>query len=251
VLMNSALPSPRHSNPPVTLSAIEASAAGRKSSLLFSRTRRAQTEEPEEPRHSSLMRTHRAGTEELEDPGERRSSMLVRGRRAGTEEPEEAGMRRPSQLARSRRKTMEADEDLPQLRTPSRAITEVAGLRSPREYHTHQQVASQDESLGLASSALPRRQLTTSSIASRIVQPTPPSTMVSRRFLERSTERERAAVAREVQFDFEREEMPTRRMSLAQPSSLARAPSLTRRTTRESMIALPTSATGTRTTGLR
>lgn len=251
VLMNSALPSPRHSNPPVTLSAIEASAAGRKSSLLFSRTRRAQTEEPEDPRHSSLLRTHRAGTEEMEDGGERRSSMLVRGRRGGTEEPEEAGMRRPSLLARSRRKTMEADEDLPQLRTPSRAITEVAGVRSPREYHTNQQTASREEGLALASSPLPKRQLTTSSIASRIVQPTPPSTMVSRRFLERSTERERAAAARDVQFDFEREEMPPRRMSLAQPSSLTRAPSLTRRTTRESMIALPTSATGTRTNGFR
>ncbi|KXJ94441.1 hypothetical protein Micbo1qcDRAFT_159608 [Microdochium bolleyi] len=247
MLMGSALPSPRY-NPPITAS-VEASPAGRKSSLLLSRTRRAQTEEPDDVRLQSMLRMRRVGTEEPEEALDRRTSLLVRGQRAGTEEPEEHASRKVSMLARARRKTMEADDEMAQLRTPSRAITEVAGFRLPREHVFQSPMPSRDDNVTLASSALPKRQLTTTSLGSRIVQPTPPSTMASRRFLERSTERGQSD--RDVYFGLDRDEMPGRRSSLAQPSGHTRAGSLNRRTNRDSMIAVPTNSSGARPTSYR
>ncbi|CAK7229244.1 hypothetical protein SBRCBS47491_007182 [Sporothrix bragantina] len=111
------LPSPRYAlAPPVS-----SENAGRRSSLMISRTRRAASEEPED----------------LPQTAGRRSSLL-RTRRAGTEEPEEG--RKTSLLFRSRRTVALGDdgEDEPEgrlVRSPSRAVTEVAGLRTtPREY---------------------------------------------------------------------------------------------------------------------
>ncbi len=71
-----------------------------------------------------------AGTEEPEDG--RRTSTLLRSRRAGTEELEDPLDRKPI-LSRGRRSTLDNGEDESRFRTPSRAITEVNGLR-PREY---------------------------------------------------------------------------------------------------------------------
>ncbi|KAJ1335413.1 hypothetical protein MN608_02150 [Microdochium nivale] len=247
-LMSSALPSPRY-NPPVTAASIEASPAGRKSSMFFSRTRRAQTEEPDEARLQTMLRMRRAGTEEPEEAQDRMISQLGRGQRGGTEEPEEAAPRKVSMLARARRKTMEADDEMAQMRTPSRAITEFVGLRSPRAFVSHNHTPSKDEPATLASSALPRRQLTTTSLSSRIIQPTPPSTMASRRFLERSTERGQSD--REGHFSLDRDEMPGRRSSLALPSGHTRSGSLNRRTNRDSMIAVPSSSSAARPTSYR
>ncbi len=87
----------------------ESSGAGRKTSLLPARTRRAGTEEPEE------------------QPAGRKSSMLLRTRRAGTEEPEDHREgRKTSMLLRTRNKATTDDEDEGgRFRVPSRAITEV------------------------------------------------------------------------------------------------------------------------------
>ncbi|CAK7207355.1 hypothetical protein SEUCBS139899_010165 [Sporothrix eucalyptigena] len=207
------LPSPRYAlAPPVS-----SENAGRRSSLMISRTRRAASEEPEE----------------MPQTAGRRSSLL-RTRRAGTEEPEEG--RKTSLLFRSRRTVALGDDGEDELegrvvRSPSRAVTEVAGLRTtPREYQPREypstreyanqqlhhssststvqhvpigtatttatntaavaanaQVASSDVNSAnvvnknppLASSALPRRRLVPSSLNSRLVTPQTTTTAVT------------------------------------------------------------------------
>ncbi|KAL8381435.1 hypothetical protein RB595_005618 [Gaeumannomyces hyphopodioides] len=147
--------------------------AGRKSSLLISRTRRAGTEEPEEMsgRRSSLLRT----------------------RRAGTEEPDEG--RKTSFFRRGSQKPYDDEDDAPLPRAPSRATTELGLMRNaPRDYvgqqqqkhqhqQHHQQTSSISEPSNLGSSALPRRRLVPSSLNARLVAPPAPS----RRYLERVT----------------------------------------------------------------
>ncbi|ERS97202.1 uncharacterized protein SPSK_02142 [Sporothrix schenckii 1099-18] len=196
------LPSPRLAlGPPVS-----SENAGRRSSLMIARTRRAASEDPEDMPQSTGRR-----------------SSLLRTRRAGTEEPEEG--RKSSLLYRSRRTVPVADDGgvgvddevdgVQQVRSPSRALTDVAGLRpaqrGPREYHPReyqpreypsrdyggqmQQQPSQNAPTTnaaavsananvaqannvevnnhspLASSALPRRRLVPSSLNSRLVTP--------------------------------------------------------------------------------
>ncbi|KAL1889376.1 hypothetical protein Sste5346_008943 [Sporothrix stenoceras] len=198
------LPSPRFAlGPPVS-----SENAGRRSSLMISRTRRAASEEPEEMpqstgRRSSLLRTRRAGTEEPESAaaGEgRKTSLLYRSRRTIAQANNDEG-------------SAEDDMEGRQVRSPSRAFTEVAGLRgAPREYqpreyqpreypsrdYASQMQQQQQQSPAannnaasvssnanviqsvevnnsshppLASSALPRRRLVPSSLNSRLVTP--------------------------------------------------------------------------------
>ncbi|KAJ3578490.1 hypothetical protein NPX13_g2068 [Xylaria arbuscula] len=222
ILTAGALPSPRqNSNVPTTADAISATSAGRKSSLLFSRTRRAGTEEPEDGR---------------------RTSTLLRSRRAGTEEPEDLMDRKPI-LSRGRRATLDNGDDDPRLRTQSRAITEVNGSR-PREYISHLPPPPiTREADTLANSALPRRRLAGSAtINTRLVQPatssTPqtPSALITpnRRYADRTTP------SREVTFeaDVAGGDRPQRQFSLARSGSLNR-----RATNRQSMIATPSNTT--------
>jgi hypothetical protein len=133
------LPSPRFAlGPPVS-----SENAGRRSSLMISRTRRAASEEPEEMpqstgRRSSLLRTRRAGTEEPEEG--RKSSLLFRSRRT---------------VALADDGGAEDDMDGRQVRSPSRAVTEVAGLRGaprePREYQPREYQAREYPSRDYAS----------------------------------------------------------------------------------------------------
>ncbi|KAI8947643.1 hypothetical protein F4801DRAFT_495593 [Xylaria longipes] len=220
VLNSSALPGLRY-NANMAATA-DATTAGRKSSLLFSRTRRAATEEPEDGR---------------------RTSTILRSRRAGTEEPEEPSPsdRRPI-LIRGRRATLDTGgEDESRFRTPSRAVTEVNGLR-PREYVS--QLAPPPiprEADTLANSALPRRRVGSTTLNTRLSQPTMVATTTasaiatpSRRYFDRSTPgRETAPEPDKVA-----EDRPQRQFSLARSGSLNR-----RVTNRQSMIATPSTAT--------
>lgn len=223
IFSSSALPSPRFTSSSTGLAATAAAAlaspteyptAGRKSSLLLSRTRRAQTEEPEEARSKppTVLRTRRAGTEEPEDSMERKTSLHVR----------------------SRRGTIDNEEDS-RLRIPSRAIPE--SQSRTREY-TSQVPLPSTESNPLASSALPRRRLASSTINTRLVQPTTSTGPGNRRYTERSTpDRETFnPVAERAP-----EERDQRRFSLNQNTSLSRAGSL-RRSNRQSMIAISSAA---------
>lgn len=198
------LSSPRFAQAPKN-TLMDPSGAGRKSSLLISRTRRAGTEEPEE------------------QSGRRSSLLLARSRRAGTEEPEDRAGRDTS-LLRSRKGTIgDHDETEFRFRAPSRATTEVNHLRSsPRDYLSQQDAGS---------SALPRRRLP-SSINSRLNPPsssltvsTPPASATGRRFLERHTPdrdgnnlTERLAESREA-----------RQSSLSQTVMMNRTSSISRR----------------------
>ncbi|KAL8297208.1 hypothetical protein RB597_006335 [Gaeumannomyces tritici] len=179
LLGNGTVSSPRFAMTPATpIPSIEpvsaGMAAGRKSSLLISRTRRAGTEEPEEMsgRRSSLLRT----------------------RRAGTEEPDEG--RKTSFFRRATQKPYDDEEEAPPLRAPSRATTELGLMRgAPRDYvgqqqqkhqhqhQQHQQTSSISEPSNLGSSAFPRRRLVPSSLNARLVAPPTPT----RRYLERVT----------------------------------------------------------------
>ncbi|KAI0542293.1 hypothetical protein GGR58DRAFT_303118 [Xylaria digitata] len=219
ILATSALPSPRYNaSIPTTPDAPTAAAAGRKSSLLFSRARRA-------------------GTEESEDG--RKTSTLVRSRRAGTEEPEDPLDRKPI-LSRGRRATLDNGEDESRFRTPSRAITEVNGLR-PREYisQLHPPPITK-EAETLANSALPRRRLGSTTISTRLAQATavttPPSAIVTpnRRYVDRSTPGRETV----IEGDKTVEDRPQRQFSLARSGSLNR-----RVTNRQSMIATPSTTT--------
>ncbi|KAI0397769.1 hypothetical protein F5Y17DRAFT_413444 [Xylariaceae sp. FL0594] len=194
--------------------------AGRKTSLLFNRARRAGTEEPEDGR---------------------RTSLITRSRRAGTEEPEALSDRKPI-LTRGRRATLADGEEEHRFRTPSRAVTEVSGTR-PREYFTHipPLPTPKETADTLANSALPRRRLGSAAVNTRLAQPTAvPATPASalatpnRRYFDRFTPGRETANGPE--------KLPEDR-SQAQ-FSLARSGSLNRRAARQSLIAAPsTSAT--------
>jgi len=223
-LLNSpALPSPRYALAPNT----PTDPVGRKSSLLISRTRRAGTEEPEDNlgRRTSLLRTRRAGTEEPDEG--RKTSLLLRGRKAMDE----------------------GEDDESRFRAPSRAVTEVAGLRpSPRDYQAAQVPAPDSTSLG--QSALPRRRLVPSSLNSRLVAPSAaaaaPGALAGRRFLDRSTpERETNSVVEKLA-----EDRGPRQFSLGQTAMLNRTSSLTRRN-RESTIPSNMSTTASQVGGYR
>ncbi|KAK0711110.1 hypothetical protein B0H67DRAFT_450221, partial [Lasiosphaeris hirsuta] len=205
MLASTTLPSPRFALAPSTQ--MEPSSAGRKSSLLLARTRRAGTEEPEEM-------------------SGRRSSLLLRSRRAGTEEPEENREgRKTSMLLRSRKATNEDDEE-PRFRAPSRAITEVASFRGAARDFNQQNQAPQPDANSLGSSALPRRRLVPSSLNPRLVTPSTPSAMSpNRRYLDRATpERESNSVAEKLA-----EDRGQRQFSLSQTAMLNRTGSVSRR----------------------
>ncbi|KAI2630724.1 hypothetical protein GGR54DRAFT_165812 [Hypoxylon sp. NC1633] len=218
-LLSSALPTPRYSSTmPTTPTDAAATTPGRKTSLLISRTRRAGTEEPEEGRKSSLLRT----------------------RRATTEEPEEQPERKPL-LFRSRRGTLDNEDEESRFRAPSRAITEVQGVRSgTREYASQLPTPPARESEVLASSALPRRRLASSNINTRLVIPAASTTSTTglatpaRRYFDRSTpDREAYHVS-----DKAAEDRPQRQFSLA------RAGSMDKRANRASMMTTSSPATG-------
>lgn len=162
------VPSPRYA--PSAMGG-EAATPGRKSSLVVARTRRGVTEEPDDQgRKTSLLRTRRAGTDEPEEG--RKTSFLLPPRRVTT-------------IARGSNIDEEQDS---RFRAPSRAITEVAGLRVdvPSRDQDVTRGSFQMQEPTSASSALPRRRLITSNLpsasaaSSRFATPTTPS---SRRFL--------------------------------------------------------------------
>jgi len=227
-LGSSTLPSPRYTSN-LFNATIDAqapapapAAAGRKTSLLFSRTRRAGTEEPEDGR---------------------RTSLISRSRRAGTEEPEDQSDRKPI-LTRGRRATLDDGEEEYRFRTPSRAVTEVNGTR-PREYLTHVPPlpTAKETADTLANSALPRRRLGSTTLNTRLAPPTAVSTTTTttsaiatanRRYFDRS------APGREASNDTDKlaEDRTQRQFSLA------RSGSLNRRATRQSLIAAPSTTAG-------
>ncbi|KAK3357506.1 hypothetical protein B0T25DRAFT_566777 [Lasiosphaeria hispida] len=216
MLASTTLPSPRFALAPSTQ--MEPSSAGRKSSLLLARTRRAGTEEPEEM-------------------SGRRSSLLLRSRRAGTEEPEESREgRKTSMLLRSRKATNEDDEE-PRFRAPSRAITEVVSFRgaAPRDFNPQSQ-ASPPDANSLGSSALPRRRLVPSSLNPRLITPSGPAAAPpNRRYLDRATpERESNSVAEKLA-----EDRGQRQFSLSQTAMLNRTGSVSRRNRDSSIPSLP------------
>lgn len=163
------VPSPRYA--PSALGG-EATTPGRKSSLVVARTRRGVTEEPDDQgRKTSLLRTRRAGTDEPEEG--RKTSFLLPPRRVTT-------------IARGSNIDEESDS---RFRAPSRAITEVSGLRVDVPSRDREDVTRgsfQMQEPASAGSALPRRRLITSNLpaasaaSSRFATPTTPS---SRRFL--------------------------------------------------------------------
>jgi hypothetical protein len=188
-------------------------------------------------------RTRRAVTEEPEEAGGRRSSLHLRTRRGGTEEPEEG--RQTSMLYRSRRSTIGDAEDDSRYSTTPKAYTEVNATRGPaREYteiaassrqptrdYAPQPQASIEEAVSSPTSALPRRRFVSSSVgASRLVTPstaTAPASsgLPTRKYLERSVEREAAEPAMRGQS----EERSQRYYSLGQTLSLNRSGSLSSR----------------------
>ncbi|KAH8673610.1 hypothetical protein BX600DRAFT_210113 [Xylariales sp. PMI_506] len=213
MLVSSALPSPstRFSSAlPIT----PTEASGRRTSLLIPRTRRATTEEPEDQagRKSSILRTRRAGTEEPEESAGRKSSLLLRTRRAAV---------------------VDKDEEDTQLRVPSRAVTEVTNTKvgAVREYNPHIPLPSV-ESSSLASSALPRRRLASSTINTRLVQPSAPSGLTTRRYVDRITPDADSTNTTEKTSD----SRPQRQFSLTQNSLLSRTSSLSKRVNRDSML---------------
>lgn len=164
------VPSPRYA--PSAMGG-EAATPGRKSSLVVARTRRGVTEEPDDQgRKTSLLRTRRAGTDEPEEG--RKTSFLLPPRRVTT-------------IARGSNIDEESESRFS--RAPSRAITEVSGLRvdvPSRDREDITRGSFQMQEPASASSALPRRRLITSNLpsasatSSRFATPTTPS---SRRFL--------------------------------------------------------------------
>ncbi|KAI1484168.1 hypothetical protein F4774DRAFT_416158 [Daldinia eschscholtzii] len=212
--LSSALSTPRYSSTtPATPTEATMNGPGRKTSLLISRSRRAGSEEPDEARKSS-------------------QSSLLRTRRATTEEPEDLSDRKPT-LTRGRRGTINRDDEESQFRAPSRAITEVHGLRSGTREYASQLPAAPKEPEPLATSALPRRRLA-SALSSRLVIPAATSGFAStaRRYFDRSTpDRETYNVEKS-------EDRPQRQFSMS------RSGSMDKRTNRASMIATSSPATG-------
>ncbi|KAI0845160.1 hypothetical protein F5Y00DRAFT_273225 [Daldinia vernicosa] len=207
--------SPRYNTTPATPTEATANGAGRKTSLLIARNRRAGSEEPDEARRAS-------------------QSSLLRTRRATTEEPEDLSDRKPT-LTRGRRGTINRDDEQSQFRAPSRAITEVHGLRSgTREYASHLP-APPKEPEPLASSALPKRRLA-SALSSRLVIPGSTSGFAStaRRYFERSTpDRETYSAVEKSAEDRSQRQF-----------AIGRSGSMDKRTNRGSMIATSSPATG-------
>jgi hypothetical protein len=216
-------------------------------------------QDPNVNRRSSLMfpRTRRAVTEEPEETSGRRSSLLLRTRRGGTEEPEEG--RQTSMMYRGRRGTIgDADEDSRHNITPkaytevnatrgsAREYTEVAASsRAPTREYAPQPQATVEEAVTSPTSALPRRRFVSSSAGvSRLATPataTASSGLPTRKYLERSVEREAADTAPSRQS----EERPQRYYSLGQTLSLNRSGSLnSRRQNRDSTLtSISTTAT--------
>lgn len=169
MLFSSALPSPsaRYSS---QIPGTPTEAAGRRTSLMLPRARRAGTAEPDEMtgRRSSILRTRRAGTEEPDDISSRKFSVL-----------------------RTRRGTYENEEDdsTTRFRAPSRAITEVTAIRPPvaREFNPQIPIPSIETTTSLGTSALPRRRLGASTLNTRLVQPSATSGLATRRYLDRTT----------------------------------------------------------------
>ncbi|KAH7329162.1 hypothetical protein B0I35DRAFT_37780 [Stachybotrys elegans] len=220
LLNGSALTSPRVINTNSTPATPNDSNSNRRSSLLVARSRRAGTEEPEDGRKSSILRTRRAGTEEPDEG--RKTSLLVRGRRG----------------------TVGEDEDDVRFRTPSRANTEVHGMRSvTREYFSQpppafsqqqaQAQAQAAEATTQVASTIPRRRFASSSTyTSRLA--TPGSSLAApspaRRYLERSVER---SVERDSGNTADSED---RTLRAAPSGMLSRAGSLNRRQNRDSTL---------------
>ncbi|WQF76070.1 hypothetical protein CDEST_01084 [Colletotrichum destructivum] len=219
MLNSSALPTPRFALPPGTIPSTPGDGnktAHRKSSLFIGRSRRAVTEEPEDGR---------------------RSSMLLRTRRAGTEEPEDSRETgRQTSLLRSRRGTVGEEDDETRFRAPSRAATELTTPARAVSHTYHSQTASNEVS-SPASSALPRRRFGASSLASRLVAPSTPS-MASRRYLERTPEREQFSSAEKPTEERSQQAVAQpRHFSLSHTSLLNRASSISRsRPNRDSTI---------------
>ncbi|CAK7271618.1 hypothetical protein SEPCBS57363_004715 [Sporothrix epigloea] len=137
-LNKATLPPPRYPLPPP----VSSENVGRRSSLMITRARRAASED----------------ADELPQAASRRSSLL-RTQRAGTDEPEDG--RKPLLLFRTRRTAASGEngEDEPEgylLRSPSRSVTEVAGLRTtpgvyqPRQYHISREYIGRGEREQLA-----------------------------------------------------------------------------------------------------
>ncbi|GJC86531.1 hypothetical protein ColLi_09369 [Colletotrichum liriopes] len=218
MLNSSSLPSPRFALPPGTIPSTPGDGnktAHRKSSLFIGRSRRAVTEEPEDGR---------------------RSSMLLRTRRAGTEEPEdsrESG--RQTSLLRSRRGTVGEEDDESRFRAPSRAATELTTPARAVSHTYHSQTASNEVS-SPASSALPRRRFGVSSLTSRLVAPSTPS-LASRRYLERTPEREQFSSAEKPTEERPQQAVAQpRHFSLSHTSLMNRTSSISRRPNRDSTI---------------
>ncbi|KAI0857243.1 hypothetical protein F4860DRAFT_490415, partial [Xylaria cubensis] len=219
VLTSSALPGLRFNANMTATTDANTPTAGRKSSLLFSRTRRAGTEEPEE---------------------ERRTSGILRNRRAGTEEPEVSYPpdRKPI-LTRGRRATMDpGSEDESRFRTPSRAVTEVNGLR-PREYISHLPPPPiPKEADTLANSALPRRRAGPTTLNTRLAKPTVVTTSTASAIATPSRRHfDHPLPSRETDLE-PADDRPQRQFSLARSGSSNR-----RVTHRQSMIATPSTGT--------
>jgi hypothetical protein len=209
-------------------------------------------QEPNPSRRSSLLfpRTRRAATEEPEDAGGRRSSLLLRTRRGGTEEPEEG--RQTSFMYRGRRGTIgdEEDENRPSAtprayaevntaRSSNREYTEVAtSSRAPTREYAPQAPPSADESAAQPASALPRRRFVSSSASvSRLATPStaasPSSALPTRKYLERAVPERDVSNPVDKQYG----ERPQRYHSLGQTLSLNRSSTLnSRRQNRDSTI---------------
>jgi len=224
MLNGATLPSPRFIGVPST--PLEPHSVGRKSSLLLARTRRAGTEEPEET------------------PG-RRTSMLLRTRRAATEDPEESHQqegRKTSLFLRSRKTSDIEEDDESRFRTPSRAITEVNGMRATQRDLTNQTSSPPDNS-SLGSSALPRRRLVPSSLHTRLVTPSTPAKSnpgAARRYLERTTLDKREPMSATTE-KFSDEPRASNRhfSSLSQTAMLNRTNSLPSNTVRRRESGIP------------
>ncbi|KAH6627859.1 hypothetical protein F5144DRAFT_286723 [Chaetomium tenue] len=175
MLASISLPASRYTTAPTT--PLE-STAGRKSSLLLSRIRRTTTDEPEEAPQTG-----------------RRSSLLLRSRRNDSEEPEENREGRKTSLLLRTRKTMSDEEDESRARGPSRAVTEMNNFRmNPRESTMSVQNHQSPSEVPATPSALPRRRMIPSAIATRLAAAIPSSstpTTPARKYLERTSFPER------------------------------------------------------------
>ena len=214
ILNGNTVPSPRSiSSTPTTPND---TTSNRRSSIIFSRPRRAATEEPEENRASTQLRSRRAGTEEPEEG--RKTSLLMRHRREAV---------------------AEGDEEMT-ARVPSRANTEVRAARGTvRDYQSQAQAAAQEAPQTQTPSALPRKRLISSTATSRLATPASSSIAPTRRYLERSVERDNGGVSeRPVE-----NRGPQRYVSLGQNALLDRSGSLDRRrSNRDSTITLASTA---------